>query len=50
MTVLEGSNVSFGFGSDSSEEPAVQDVEPVTLDFVVVPELSSRTYLWVLAG
>jgi hypothetical protein len=29
---LEGRNVLFGFGSDLSEEPAVQDVEPVTLD------------------
>jgi hypothetical protein len=35
---LKGRNVLFGFGSDLSEEPAVQDVEPVTLDFVVVPE------------
>jgi len=38
MPVLEGSNVLFGFGSDLSEEPAVQDVEPVTLDYAVVPE------------
>ena len=32
----------FGFGSDLSEEPAVQDVEPVTLDFV--------SFLGVLPG
>ena len=32
MRGLEGSNVLFGFGSGLSEEPAVQDVEPVTLD------------------
>jgi len=32
VAVLEGSNVLFGFGSGLSEEPAVQDVEPVTLD------------------
>ena len=35
---LSGSNVGGGFGSDLSEQPAVQDVEPVTLDYVVVPE------------
>jgi hypothetical protein len=29
---LKGRNVLFGFGSDLPEEPAVQDVEPVTLD------------------
>ena len=27
-----------GSGSDLSEEPAFQDVEPVTLDFCVVPD------------
>ncbi len=30
-------SVVLGPGSDLSEEPAVQDVEPVTLDFVDVP-------------
>ncbi len=30
-------SVGVGPGSDLSEEPAVQDVEPVTLDFAVVP-------------
>jgi len=39
---VEGRSVDFGFGSDLSEEPAVQDVEPVTLDFV--------SFLGVLPG
>jgi hypothetical protein len=32
-----GRSVVVGFGSDLSEEPAFQDVEPVTLDCRVVP-------------
>ena len=46
MTLLpggvEGRSVAFGSGSDSSEEPAVQDVEPVTLD--------SRSFLFCPPG
>jgi hypothetical protein len=30
----DGRRIGFGSGSDLSEEPAFQDVEPVTLDFV----------------
>jgi hypothetical protein len=33
-----------GPGSDLSEEPAFQDVEPVTLDSESFPDLSSRAH------
>ena len=39
---VESRSVAFGSGSDSSEEPAVQDVEPVTLD--------SRSFLFCPPG
>ena len=47
---LKGRNVGVGFGSDLSEEPAVQDVEPVTLDYVVVPECPPEPTLFSVAG